>query len=46
MIVLEKENWSSDEWKTLCKLCGLPAQRPKRIVLSLSGTEFYTGSDE
>ena len=41
-VILEPEDWTPDEWKTLCKVSGqLPADRTERIVLHISAVETY-----
>ena len=45
-LILEPEDWSRQEWSTLCKLCGLPAYRAERIVLHVGEMESYIGKGE
>lgn len=45
-LILEPEDWSRREWATLCKLCGLPADRAERIVLHVGEMESYIGKGE
>lgn len=45
-VVLEPEDWTVEEWATLCKVSGVPANRTERIVLNLSSIECYIGSGE
>lgn len=40
-LILEPENWSFDEWATICKLCGLPLGQTERIVLHTSEVECF-----
>lgn len=44
-LILEPEDWTFDEWLTLCKLCGLPAMTTERIVLHSDVVECYINSD-
>lgn len=44
-LILELEDWSKREWATLCKLCGLPADRAERIVLHVGEMESYIGKE-
>lgn len=44
-LILEPEDWSRREWATLCKLCGLPADRAERIVLHVGEMESYIGNE-
>ena len=43
---MEPEDWSRQEWSTLCKLCSLPADRAERIVLHVGEMESYIGKGE
>lgn len=40
-LILEPEDWSFDEWATICKLCGLPTGQTERIVLHASEMECF-----
>lgn len=40
-LILEPEDWSFDEWATICKLCGLPLGQTERIVLHASEMECF-----
>ena len=44
-LILEPEDWTFDEWQTICKLCGLPAMTTERIVLHADVVECYINSD-
>lgn len=44
-LILEPEDWSRREWATLCKMCGLPADRAERIVLHVGEMESYIGKE-
>ena len=41
--ILEPEDWTPEEWRTLCKLCGLPDAITERIVIHASEIESYVG---
>lgn len=40
-LILEPEDWSFQEWATICKLCSLPLGRTERIVLHTSKVECF-----
>lgn len=40
-LILEREEWAYEEWKTLCKLCGLPFGPTERIVLHANLLECF-----
>lgn len=40
-LILEPEDWSSNEWATICKLCGLPLGQTERIVLHADEMECF-----
>lgn len=44
-LIWEHEDWSADEWKVLCKICGLPAEKTERIVLRASEVEYFVAED-
>lgn len=39
--IWEPEDWTSEEWAVLCKICGLPTDKTDRIVLRASEVEYY-----
>lgn len=39
--ILEPEDWTASEWGTLCKLCGLTADRTERIVMHINEIECF-----
>lgn len=39
LLILEPEDWTADEWKTLCKFCGFPEDEAQRIVLHVDTVE-------
>lgn len=41
MLIWEPEDWTADEWATLCKASGVPADRTERIVLHVNQIECY-----
>ena len=40
-LILEPEDWSFQEWATICKLCGLPLGQTERIVLHVDEMECF-----
>lgn len=44
-LVLEPEDWCWEEWKALCKLCGMNPFRTERMVLNVSSLEVFVGKD-
>lgn len=40
-LILEPEDWTADEWATLCKICDLPVGPTERIVLHIDLMEFF-----
>ena len=40
-LILEPDDWSRDDWRTLCKLCGLDPWTSTRIVLNLKSMETF-----
>lgn len=39
--IWELEDWTPEEWDTLCKVCGLPPDNTERIVLRASEVEYF-----
>lgn len=42
----EDGEWSDEEWAVLCKLCNLPANTTKRIVINANNIECFVGDGE
>lgn len=40
-LILEPEDWSAEEWATLCKVYGVPADRTERIVIGATPVECF-----
>lgn len=40
-LVLEPEDWTWEQWKTLCTLCGMKPEDTARMVLNLDSLEVY-----
>lgn len=40
-LIVEPNDWTDEEWVTICKLCGLDKCTTKRIVMNVSSIEFY-----
>ena len=44
--IWEPEDWTSEEWAVLCKVCDLPPVQTERIVLHASVLESYVDADK
>lgn len=40
-LILEPEDWTWEQWKTLCALCGMKPEDTARMVLNLDSLEVY-----
>lgn len=40
-LILEPEDWTWEQWKTLCTLCGMKPEDTARMVLNLDSVEVY-----
>lgn len=45
-LILEPEDWTAEEWATLCKICDLPVGPTERIVLHIDLMEFFENQEE
>lgn len=46
-LILEPEDWTAEEWETLCKLAGrLPVSQTQRIVFHADRMEYYVAPEE
>lgn len=44
--ILEREDWTYEEWKTLCKLVNISCGKAERIVIHANRVECFICSDE
>lgn len=42
--ILEPEDWTYEEWKTLCKLFSVSADKAERIAFRVNCVECYIGN--